>query len=387
MHQASYRAERILVSGPPGGPGQAGTTWATLQYVLGLRRLGYEVTFIAPVPVGALSAGVALEKSTQADYFTQVVTAFGLRGCAALVLEGTTETVGLAYTQLLQRARASELLLNISGVLKDDALLSLVPRRAYVDLDPAFTQLWHAVEQVEMGFAAHTHFVTIGLEIGQATCAIPACGRSWIPTLQPIVLQHWPRHREIRYEALTTLANWRSYGSIWFEGQQYGQKAHALRPLFALPTLTQAQFLLALQIHPDEQGDLESLDRHGWRRVDPNVVAATPGSYRRFIQESRAEFGLAKSGYVLAQCGWFSDRSICYLASGRPVLAQETGFSRHLPTGLGLLSFQSLEAAVAQIEVLNADYARHARAARELAHDYFDSDQVLSRLLQRVGAA
>ncbi len=165
----------------------------------------------------------------------------------------------------------------------------------------------------------------------------------------------------------------------------YGQKAHSLRQFIALPTLTPEKFMLALNIHPGETPDLEALEKNGWQLLDPSQVAHSPESYRRFIQESKAEFGIAKSGYVAARCGWFSDRSIGYLASGRPVIAQETGFSRFLPVGEGLFAFATTDDVLRAIEAMNRDYARHAQAARAIAEAYFDSDKVLARLLQQVG--
>jgi hypothetical protein len=128
------------------------------------------------------------------------------------------------------------------------------------------------------------------------------------------------------------------------------------------------------------------LAANGWQLVDPANVATTPSSYQEFIQKSKAEFGIAKSGYVASCCGWFSDRSICYLASGRPVIAQDTGFTRFLPTGEGLFAFQTSEDVVAAVRALHADYGRHARAARAIAEEYFESDKVLTRLLQGIGA-
>ena len=143
--------------------------------------------------------------------------------------------------------------------------------------------------------------------------------------------------------------------------------------------------MLALAIHPDEGKDLAALESNGWQLLDAAQVARTPPSYRRFIRGSKAEFGIAKSGYVAARCSWFSDRSVCYLASGRPVLAQETGFSDHLPVGEGLLAFTAEEDALRGIEALARDYPRHARAARAVAEEHFDSDRVLPRLLRQVG--
>src|SRR5581483_5421558 len=299
---------------------------------------------------------------------------------------GTAETVGLPYSRLLAAARQAELLVNCSGLLRDPALVADIPLRVYLDMDPAFTQLWHAAEGIDMRFDGHNRFVTVGLAVGQPDCPVPTCGLDWITTPPPIVLDAWPVAERIHYPGLTTVANWRGYGSVDQGGVFYGQKVHSLRPLMELPARTDVPFLLALAIHPREERDLAALRAHGWRLLDPAAVADTPARYRSFVQGSWAEFGVAKSGYVAARCGWFSDRSVCYLASGRPVLAQETGFSRFLPTGEGLLPFQTAEEVLAAIELLRHDYARHARAARALAEACFASDQVLDQLLRRLGA-
>jgi hypothetical protein len=377
----------IVVSGMiAADPWQGGATWAVLQYVLGLARLGHEVYLVEPVASKALQpeAGT-LQTSHNADYFTRVTAEFRLGGRAALLLTETRETAGLSYDQLLRVAKRADLLINISGMLTDEALLAPIPRRVYLDLDPAFNQLWHTVQGIEMRFRGHTHFVTVGLEIGQPRCPVPTCGLNWLTTLQPVVLESWPVAQSIAHDALTTVANWRGYGSIEHGGVLYGQKAHSWRPMFPLPTLTDEKFTVALAIHPRESADLAALARNGWTLLDPAQVADSPVHYQQFIQGSKAELGIAKSGYVLSRCGWFSDRSVCYLASGRPVIAQDTGFGRHLPTGEGLFSFNKVDEVLTAIGSLNQDYARHAKSARGIAEECFASDKVLGRLLERVG--
>jgi glycosyltransferase involved in cell wall biosynthesis len=167
----------------------------------------------------------------------------------------------------------------------------------------------------------------------------------------------------------------------------YGQKAHSMRSLFDLPARCGADFELALAIHPGEAPDLRALAEHGWSLTNPAEVAGTPAAYHAFVAASRGEFGVAKSGYVLSRCGWFSDRSACYLACGRPVVAQDTGYGAFLPVGEGLLSFTSVSDAAAAIDRVEGDYERHARAARQLAEEHLDSDVVLTRLIERLGAA
>jgi hypothetical protein len=324
--------------------------------VLGLERLGHEVSVVQPVDEA--------RPKTEA-YLARIVSEFGLRAT------------------LLSRGRAcpfvadTDVLINISGMLRDVALES-IPIRVYLDLDPVFNQLWY-LQGVDVGLDGHTHYATVGARV-------PSCGLEWIPTLPPVVLEWWPPAGSIERDALTTVGNWRSYGPIEHDGIRYGQKAHSLRRFLDLPETSGERFELALDIDPGETRDLEALAQHGWHVVDPRAVAGTPSTYSDFVRSSRGELGIAKEGYVVSRSGWFSDRSACYLASGRPVLAQDTGFDDRLPTGAGLFAFHTTDDAVASIEELRRDYRRHASAARAIAEEHFDSDRVLTRLLERVRA-
>lgn len=370
-----------------GDPHQGGATSAVLQYVLGLRSLGHDVYFVEPIAPALLRPhGAPLPASVNAGYFYEVATHFDLTTRAALLQQGTRETVGLSYANLLEAARRCDVLINVSGMLTDPWLLEGIPRRVYLDLDPAFNQLWHAIEGIDMRFDGHTHFVTVGQAIGSPDCMVPTCGRTWIQTLQPVVLSEWPMTRGDSRAAWTTVGHWRGYGSIHYRGVLYGQKAHSLRRFMELPGRTQGPFHLALAIDPAEVNDLWALRANGWDLIDPASVAGTPSRYRHFIQRSKGELGIAKSGYVESRCGWFSDRSVCYLASGRPVVAQETGFSRFLPTGEGLFAFSTVEDARAAIETVSLDYDRHCRGARDIAESHFRAELVLGRLLDCIGA-
>jgi hypothetical protein len=377
----------VIVSGMVAGdPFQGGASWAVLQYVLGLRRLGHEVLLIEEWEPGGDQAELPLTQTPSASYFNELVKRYGLESSSALLRAGTTETVGLPYARLQHAATSADLLLNVSGILTDPDLLSSVPVRAYLDLDPAFNQLWHE-SGIDMRFDPHNRFVTVGQGLGTAACPVPTGGREWIGTLPPVVLDHWPAAGGPGDGSFTSVGNWRGYGSIEHEGVQYGQRVHSMREFMELPRRTDTSFRLALAIHPDERRDLEALAENGWELVDPVEAAGTPDRYTAFIQRSTAELGIAKSGYVHSRSGWFSDRSACYLASGRPVLAQETGFSRFLPTGEGLLPFETVDDAAAGVEAIRGDYALHARRARALAEDLLDSDRVLGNLLERLGEA
>jgi hypothetical protein len=370
----------VIVSGMIAAtPRQGGATWAVLQYLLGLRRLGCDVHFLEPTDAEVPSADAV-------SYLREVMERFGLAGCWALIPAGGGEPVGLSRREIRDVAGGADVLLSVAGMLTDPDVMDRVPVRVYLDLDPAFTQLWHDAEGVDMQFDGHTHFVTVADAIGEQSNPIPTCGREWLPTLPPVVLEHWPVARKVTRPALTTVGHWRSYGSIHHDGVHYGQKVHSLRPLIGLPRRTRSRFELALAIHPEESADLKALADNDWALLDPGEVARTPDDYRRFVQGSWAEFALAKSGYAVSDSGWFSDRSACYLASGRPVIAQDTGFGRRLPTGEGLFAFATANDVLAAIDALETEYERHREAAREIAVAHLDSDRVLGSLLERLTA-
>jgi hypothetical protein len=383
----SHEKLKIVFSGMiAADPYQGGATWAVLQYLLGLRELGHEVVLIEPIAASAIrSKNGSLIDSENARYFQCVLREFSLEENAALLHAETHETVGLPYDALEAFARRADVLINISGMLTDQSLIGRIPIRIYLDLDPGFIQLWHATQGIDMRFDAHTHFVTVGLAIGTESCDVPLCGRQWIHTLQPVVLSQWNRDAKVDANALTTIGNWRGYGSILHEGKSYGQKAHSFREFMSLPRLVDERFLVALAIDAGETADLKELNENGWQLISAEEAAGTPARYRNFIQRSKAEIAIAKQGYATSRCGWFSDRSVCYLASGRPVVAQETGFSRQIPTGRGLFAFRTTEEAAALIKRMNDEYALHSEAARALAETLFRSDLVLTCLLTRAG--
>jgi hypothetical protein len=370
---------RIAVSGMVAGdPHQGGASWAVLQYVLGLRRLGHEVLLVEPVGSGDP------EDSPSASYLQAVAERFGID--QATLVDPQGHSAPIPADQLRELMAGTDLLLNVSGMLAVPDLLEPVPVRAYLDLDPFFIQHWH-LQGADMRFAAHTHFVTVATGIGGAGNEVPTLGLDWIETLPPVVLEEWAAAPEPPTLPFTTIGHWRSYGPIEHAGQRYGLRAHSLRELIELPRRTRADFLLALGIHESERSDLEALAQNGWRLADPAEVASTPDRYRDFVRASQAEIGIAKEGYVRSRSGWFSDRSACYLASGRPVVTQDTGFGRALPVGEGLLAFDTIEEAAAAVEDVLARPHEHARAARAIAEELLDSDRVLARLLERLGAS
>jgi hypothetical protein len=356
-------------------PGAGGHTWFALQYLLGFRALGWEVTLVDRLDPGMADDGLA--------YLAEQMELFGLDGeWSVLLPDGAS--AGLPRAEVERRLASADFLLNVMGYLDDEELLALPPLRVFLDIDPGFGQMWSELGLADP-FAGHDRFVSVGLEVGAPGCEVPDCGLEWIPTLPPVALAHWPA--TAGGSAFTSVATWRGpYGPVEYGERTYGLRAHQFRRFLALPERVPAEFELALAIDPADSADLARLRAAGWTLLDPAAVAADPISYRRFIQASEAEFTVAKAMYVDTQSGWFSDRSACYLASGKPVVAQETGFDRHLPTGEGLLAFSTPDEAVAAVEAVRGDRERHARAAREIAAEHFDAERVLGRLVEELGA-
>jgi hypothetical protein len=381
----------ILVAGSLAQkPAHGGHTWVFLQYLLGLRRLGWQVLFLDRLEPemcrDAAGQPCPLEQSENLRYFREVMGRFGFAGDFGLLTGPGERWIGLSKAQVLERAGEAALLLNVMGFFRDPEIMGRVPRRVFLDIDPGFGQMWRELGLADV-FAGHDAYVTIGENIGRPDCTVPTCGLPWITTRQPVVLDHW-RAGDQAGDAFTSIASWRGpFGPVEYQGKTYGLRAHEFRKFVALPRQSGARFQVALDIHPADGKDVALLRNNGWEFADPRVVAGAPWSYQAYIHGSRAEFTVAKNMYVATRSGWFSDRSICYLASGKPVLAQDTGLTALYPTGRGLLTFTTPEEAAAGVTEIGGNYVRHASAARALAEAYFDSDKVLSRLLAKLGVA
>lgn len=363
-------------------PEFAGSTWVRLQYVLGLQALGLESFWVDRLgPVDPLKHPHSLEYLM--ERFDRTVRLFGLHERCCVIYNDGECYFGMTERQVLQLAGEAELLVNISGYLPLDAPLMRIPRRAYVDVDPGFTQIWGL--QVGMAFEQHNFFFTTGQNVGRPTFAIPTGGIDWRPILPPVFLGAWPACIDPRCERFSTIADWRGSQQAIFDTQYYGTKRDEFVRFLRVPQLAHQRIELALTLGQKDYEDLGLLDGHDWRVRDPYLYAGDPQSYREFIEKSRAEFSVAKSGYVRSNSGWVSDRTACYLASGKPAVVQSTGFECRVPTGKGLLSFRTIEEAVADIQAVNSDYLRHCQAARELAERHFSSDVVLGAMLEQVG--
>jgi hypothetical protein len=374
-------------------PRSGGEAWVRLSWLLGLRRLGFDTVFAEQIAAASCvdEAGrpADFESSLNRAYFEAVVGTFGLRGQASLLCDGGEASAGLDRAELSALAAEAELLVNISGNLTDAKILAAPRTSLYVDLDPGFTQAWHADPGVDLPLREHDHYATVGLNVGRAACPIPTGGLSWIATPPPVVLSEWPSRGLPDGGALrlTTVANWRShYGSPEIAGRTPSAKHHQFRRLIELPErLPGVRFELALAIHPGDRRDRDALRASGWTLVDPHEAASTPQLFRRYLAGSGGELSVAHGVYSESGSGWFSDRTAAYLASGRPAIVQETGISETLPTGQGLLTFGTPAEAVEAVRKVVAEYEMHAAAARDFAERHLDSDRVLARLLAKIG--
>jgi len=385
---------RAVVASPAaaGLPEFAGNTWAFLQYVVGLDRLGIESYWIDHQPrldprqAAREHRAHPEEDCHSIEYaharFEAMARRFGFEDRYCIRYDGGSRTFGMTRAELEALVGEADVLLNLGGPLPPDSPLMQIPRRAYIDLDPGFTQIW--AHQTDMALDRHDVFFTVGQNVGRADFGIPARGIEWRPALPPVVLDLWPAEVDAACTRLTTIADWRGSQYARFEDELYAGKREEFLSLIELPGKIGRPIELALSIGQHDHEDLGVLLAHDWFVRDPYLYAGDLDSYGEFIRSSRAEVSVAKSGYVKSRCGWFSDRTGCYLASGKPAVVQSTGFEWRLPVGEGLLTFTDLEQAVEAIGAIERDYRTHAEAARRIAEEHLDSAQVLGAILEVV---
>ncbi|MGQ0762598.1 MAG: glycosyltransferase [Acidobacteriota bacterium] len=370
-------------------PWQGGLAWLHLQFLLGFRRLGWEVLFIDRLEpemcIDDSGAPAPVAESVNLRYFRQVMIEYGFDDSFSLIYNRGEQTIGMPRERVLEKAAASDALFNVMGYLKDEEILDKCSRKVFIDIDPGFGQMWRGLG-LHDAFKGHDAFVTLGQNIGKRECSIPTCGLEWIASPQPVVLAHWPRQPAPSTGRFTSIGAWRGpNGPITYNGRTYGLRVHEFRKFVGLPSAcVDTEFEMALDIHPAETSDINLLRENGWSLVDPRIVAAGPAAYRDYICGSKAEFMVPKQIYVDTNSGLLSDRSAYYLATGRPVLARDTGIRDLYPTKKGLLTFDTFEEAAAGVEAINRDYLQHAHAARAIAEEYLDSDKVLAQLLTRL---
>ena len=369
-----------IVRGPLGG-----LAWHHLQYVMGLARLGHEVYFLEdsddyPSCYDPARHVTGTDPTYGLRFAASTFEQVGFREQWAYFDAHTSRWFGPCADRIRELCSSTDLLLNVSGVNPLRPWLIKIPARAFVDTDPVFTQVRHLTKPGARYLALqHTSFFTFGENIGLQGSTIPNDGFPWQPTRQPVVLDVWPVTPGRPQGSFTTILQWDSYPAAELDGLRYGMKADAFRPYIDLAEKTGAILELAVG-SPSAPRVL--LANRGWVVRNPLELTRDPWTYQRYIQQSKAEFSVAKHGYVVSRSGWFSERSTAYLASGRPVVVQETGFSAWMHTGLGAIGFNTPDEALAGIEDITRRYDIHCRAAREMAEEYFDARKVLPRLVE-----
>jgi hypothetical protein len=402
---------RIVVTGLIAQhPHLGGMTWHYLQYAAGLARLGHDVYYVedsGEFPYD-LERGdpardwVADDCSHHVGYLAKVLARFGLGERWAYRHAPESRWHGLSDERRRSVLGSADLLINVSGSLEHPERYRSVRRLVYVDTDPVVTQLKLAAGRRSFCRRVDTHDVHFSFGERLDRAALPT-GHRWRPTRQPILLSEW-QPLPARRDAFTTVMSWTSYAPLRHGGRSYGQKDVEFARFLELPTRVaplRMEVALAAGQHPEwetrgrglppelrarvrenrARTPRDLLAHAGWRVVDAHLTGGDLDRYREYIQSSKAEWSVAKNAYVQGRPGWFSERSACYLASGRPVVVQDTGLAGVLPIGQGILTFRTLEEAAAALREVEGDYARHARAAREIAEQCFESDRVLTRLV------
>lgn len=370
-----------VVRGPIGG-----MAWHHLQYVLGLARLGHDVRFVEDSDdyPGCYDPERGVVDENPAYGLRFAAAAFdrlGLPDCWAYHDAHAGRWHGPVADTILGWLARSDLLLNVSGVNPLRPWLLGVPTRALIDTDPAFTQIRHLTDTVARAAAeSHTAFFTFGKNIPAGRSSVPDDGFAWQPTRQPVVLDAWPVTPTLAGGRFTTVMQWDSYPAREYGGRRFGMKSESFGPYLDLPDRCGRVFELAVG---SESVPRALLRERGWLVRDPLEVTRDPWTYQEYIRGSQAEFGVAKHGYVESRYGWFSERSACYLASGRPVLVQDTGFTDWLSAAGGVIAFRTPEEAAAGAAALTTRLEFHAREARAVAAEYFDAEKVLAPLIER----
>jgi hypothetical protein len=380
---------KIVVGGYIVGYPLGGMTWHHLNYLLGLQSLGHEVWFLEDsgsysVPYNPTIQQCNPDPAYGLNYLKNTFESVGIPLQYCYYSQFWDTHYGLGRDELADLLRQADLLLCISGVtpLRDDRPR---PRRtAVIDTDPVFTQLrMRDNEEFHRYYQSFDAIATFGTLVGTPGCPLPTGGLNWIPTIQPIALDHWPVV-PTDSRRFTTIGKWEHGGrDVEFAGQRYrSSKEPQWRNMIDLPRRVPWQMEAAMQSMPqDVQAQFES---RGWSLADPEPISISPAAFRQYIQHSAGEFTVAKEIYTALPSGWFSDRAACYLASGRPVVTQPSGFESWLPTGQGLFACQTPDQAADALNQIAQDYPAHSQAARRLAETHFHAKKVLAELIERI---
>ena len=358
-----------------------------LQYIVGFQQLGHDVHFVekAGYPDSCYDP-VRDVMSDDCSYGTRVVDSllarFGLQGRWCFV-DVAGEYHGLSREQVQTAFESADVFVDMGTHGAWLAEAAKTPLRVLIDGEPAFTQM-KMETRLEAGeqLPAYDAYYTTGRDIGTSRSTAPTAGRRWRPIFHPVLPELFSEAPGTNGACFTTVMNWQSYEPVEFGGRSYGHKDVEFEKFLVLPRLTRVGLEVAVS---GKAAPRDRLRDAGWRIRDAHAVTTSVDSFASYVAGSKGEFSVCKSGFVTTRSGWFSDRSAAYLASGRPVVLQETGFSEHLPCGEGLFAVETAEEAAAALDEIEANPTRHSRRAREIAHEHLDARKVLARLLDDLG--
>jgi hypothetical protein len=379
-------------------PDGGGHFWVYMQYIQGLRRAGCDVFWLEEFRPGYGPAEDQGENRPPPDpaaderaiaTFLERGRSFGLEDRILLYVSrpdgSSQEWIGTSADEAEATVRGADLMLNFHYAI-EPSLLAWVDRTALMDIDPGLLQLW--MDSGQLSVPHHDRYFTIGETVGTPRARFPDCGIDWIYAPRPVCLELWPAASDPACTTFSTVSGW--WSGRWVREARNGEehlyentKRAAFMPFVELPRHTSQPLELALDLAEDDVDARRMLEGHGWHVRHAREVASTPQAYQAYIQRSRGEWSAAKPSCMRFQNAWVSDRTLCYLASGKPVVVQDTGLSDYLPNGEGMFRFSTIAQAASALEAVNADYARHCRAARELAETHFDAQKVVKRILAR----
>jgi len=399
---------RLVVLGTLASDAFAGMTWMTMQIAAGLRRLGHDVYYFETTsdwPYHPARQGKIADSVYAVPYLARVAEWFGLGDRWAYRRSYSDKAwLGIEGTRAIELMATADAVFNIAGATRVDQENLSVRRLVFYGTDPTFHELAFrkGIGDTREVLAEHHDVVTYGENIGQPDCLIPPLPHFRATTRQPVLMDCW-EFGQPTYDRFTTVGNWlQTSRDIEYEGVRYlWSKHHEFLKFIDIPRLVDRPIELATNLtdtETDWQGQGATipafalpadartiLGDNGWRVTDAGSFSTDPWAYRDYIGESSGEFTVARDLNVRLQSGWFSERSACYLAAGRPVITQDTGFGKVLPTGEGLFSFTTKDEILAAFDAIDSDYSRHSRAARAIANEYFRSDVVLTKLLTDLG--
>ncbi|MBA2760896.1 MAG: hypothetical protein H0U39_02860 [Segetibacter sp.] len=390
---------KIVVGGLIGLYPTGGATWDYIQYPLGLKLLGHDVYYIEDsmqYPVYQSDGDKWDDCTFGVEYIRKAMTSLEMGDRWAYRDVATDKLFGMSEQKLQQVCAEADVFINVSASTYMREEYERIPARIFIDTDPMFTQFQYYKSMEEGGDKAeyekkfmhsHTHFFTFGLNIGKEDCRLPMFDFNWKTTVKPTCINFWDNNNNTQSKfGFTSIINWVERPDFIYENESWGQKNKVIRTFEDLPSKVDQPFEIVINRPKDAitTAAIDQLGLKGWSVLSPQDMIADKDDYRTFIQSSIGEFSISKETFIKSNSGWFSGRSACYLAAGKPVITQDTQWSKYIPAGEGLFGCNDMETAIEAVNEVSSNYVKHSKRAKEIGKEYFDSDKVLTNILNTV---